>query len=82
MKKQQKSKLYQVLNFDIHLTKDFKGKRYVERITECIPVEDVNDYNYDYRNSEKTLEGKFERFADNTLQDTIQKKQIKNYTNM
>ena len=22
----------QVLNFDIHLTKDFKGKRYVERI--------------------------------------------------
>ena len=27
----------QVLNFDIHLTKDFKGKRYVERITECIP---------------------------------------------
>ena len=26
----------QVLNFDIHLKKDFKGKRYVERITECI----------------------------------------------
>ena len=30
----------QVLNFDIHLTKDFRGKRYVERITECIPVEE------------------------------------------
>ena len=27
----------QVLNFDIHLKKDFRGKRYVERITECIP---------------------------------------------
>ena len=54
-----------VLNFDIHLTKDFKGKRYVERITECIPVEDVNDYNNDYK-SQKTLEGKFERFAENT----------------
>ena len=54
-----------VLNFDIHLTKDFKGKRYVERITECIPVEDVNDYNYDYK-TQKTLEGKFERFAENT----------------
>ena len=54
-----------VLNFDIHLTKDFKGKRYVERITECIPVEDVNDYNYDYKN-QKTLESKFERFAENT----------------
>ena len=54
-----------VLNFDIHLTKDFKGKRYVERITECIPVEDVNDYTYDHR-KEKTLEGKFEKFVDNT----------------
>lgn len=55
----------QVLNFDIHLTKDFKGKRYVERITECIPVEDVNDYTYDHR-KEKTLEGKFDKFVDNT----------------
>ena len=45
----------QVLNFDIHLTKDFKGKRYVERITECIPIEEKNEYTFDYRN-EKTLE--------------------------
>ena len=55
----------QVLNFDIHLTKDFKGKRYVERITECIPIEDVNDYTYEHR-KEKTIEGKFEKFVDNT----------------
>ncbi len=55
----------QVLNFDIHLTKDFNGKRYVERITECIPVEDVNEYTFDHRN-EKTLEGKFDKFVDNT----------------
>ena len=55
----------QVLNFDIHLTKDFKGKRYVERITECIPLEDVNDYTYEHR-KEKTFEGKFEKFVDNT----------------
>ena len=55
----------QVLNFDIHLTKDFKGKRYVERITECIPLEDLNDYTYDHR-MEKSLEGKFEKFVDNT----------------
>ncbi len=54
----------QVLNFDIHLTKDFRGKRYVERITECIPVEDKNEYTFDHRN-EKTLEGKFDRFFDN-----------------
>ena len=53
------------MNFDIHLTKDFKGKRYVERITECIPIEDVNDYTYEHR-KEKTMEGKFEKFVDNT----------------
>ncbi len=55
----------QVLNFDIHLVKDFKGKRYIERITECIPLEDVNDYTFDHQ-KEKTLEGKFEKFVDNT----------------
>ena len=55
----------QVLNFDIHLTKDFRGKRYVERITECIPVEDRNDYTFDHQ-KEKTLEGKFDKFVDNT----------------
>ena len=53
-----------VLNFDIHLIKDFKGRRYIERITECIPIHDVNDYTYDH-NKEKTLEGKFDKFFDN-----------------
>ena len=54
----------QVLNFDIHLTKDFKGKRYVERITECIPIEEKNEYTFDHR-KEKTIEGKFDKFFDN-----------------
>ena len=54
----------QVLNFDIHLTKDFRGKRYVERITECIPVEEKNEYTFEHR-KEKTLEGKFDKFFDN-----------------
>ena len=54
----------QVLNFDIHLTKDFRGKRYVERVTECIPVEDKNEYTFEHRN-ESTLEGKFDKFFDN-----------------
>lgn len=54
----------QVLNFDIHLKKDFRGKRYVERITECIPIEDKNEYTFDHR-KEKTLEGKFDKFFDN-----------------
>jgi len=32
-----------VVNFDIHLTKDISGHRYIERITEVIPVEN-DDY--------------------------------------
>ena len=54
----------QVLNFDIHLVKDFRGRRYIERVTECIPVEDKNEYTFDHR-KEKTLEGKFDKFMDN-----------------
>ena len=54
----------QVLNFDIHLIKDFRGRRYIERITECIPVEEKNEYTFDHR-KEKTLEGKFDKFFDN-----------------
>ena len=54
----------QVLNFDIHLVKDFRGVRYIERITECIPVEEKNEYTFDHRN-EKTLEGKMDKFMDN-----------------
>ncbi len=54
----------QVLNFNIHLVKDFRGRRYIERITECIPVEEKNEYTFDYK-KEKTLEGKFDKFFDN-----------------
>ena len=54
----------QVLNFDIHLVKDFKGRRYIERITECIPVENKNEYTFDHR-KEKTIEGKLDKFIDN-----------------
>ena len=53
-----------VLNFDIHLVKDFRGRRYIERVTECIPVEERNEYTFDHR-KEKTLEGKFDKFMDN-----------------
>ena len=54
----------QVLNFDIHQIKDFRGKRYIERITECIPIESKSEYNFDHR-KEKTIEGKFDKFFDN-----------------
>jgi pilus assembly protein CpaF len=54
----------QVLNFDVHQVKDFRGKRYIERITECIPVEEKNEYTFDHR-KEKTIEGKLDKFMDN-----------------
>ena len=53
-----------VLNFDIRLVKDFRGRRYIERVTECIPVEQKNEYTFDHR-KEKTLEGKIDKFMDN-----------------
>ena len=54
----------QVLNFDVHLVKDFRGRRYIERVTECIPIEDKNEYTFDHKN-QKTLEGKLDKFLDN-----------------
>ena len=54
-----------VLNFNVHLVKDFRGNRYIQRVTECIPVIDKNDYNYNCRN-ETTLEGKFDTFIENS----------------
>ena len=56
-----------VLNFDIHLVKDFRGNRYIERVTECIPVEDKNEYTYDYQ-KEKTFDAKISKFLDNATQ--------------
>lgn len=73
----------QVLNFDIHLTKDFRGKRYVERITECIPIEEKNEYTFDHRN-EKTLEGKFDKFFDNATRyfEKVTDRQLYTYRNI
>lgn len=73
----------QVLNFDIHLVKDFRGRRYIERVTECIPVEEKNEYTFDFRN-EKTLEGKFEKFFDNATHyfTNITNKQLYTYRNI
>jgi len=31
--------IIRVLNFDIHMERDITGKRYIERITECIPLD-------------------------------------------
>ena len=54
----------QVLNFDIHLQKDFRGRRYIERVTECIPIHDELTYDHDYK-GQKTMDGKVEKFFEN-----------------
>ena len=54
----------QVLNFDIHLQKDFRGRRYIERVTECIPIVDQKTYDHDYK-GEKTMDGKVQKFFEN-----------------
>jgi pilus assembly protein CpaF len=52
-----------VLHFDIHLKKDYNGHRYIERITECVPLDQDVPYPADYRNA-RSLEQKLERFMD------------------
>ena len=73
----------QVLNFDIHLIKDFRGRRYIERITECIPVVEKNEYTFDHR-KEKTLEGKFDKFFDNATHyfENVTDRQLYTYRNI
>ncbi|CAI6054749.1 hypothetical protein PAECIP112173_01536 [Paenibacillus sp. JJ-100] len=34
-----------VINFDVHMKKDAEGRRYIERITECIPRSRNEEYN-------------------------------------
>ena len=73
----------QVLNFDIHLSKDFRGKRYIERVTECTPIHSQDEYSTDFK-KEKTLEGKFDVFFDNATQyfRKITDKKVYEYRNI
>ena len=72
-----------VLNFNIHLVKDFRGRRYIERVTECIPVEDKNEYTFDHQ-KEKTLEGKMDKFLDNATRyfAKVTNKEMYRYVNV
>ena len=54
----------QVLNFDIHLQKDFRGRRYIERVTECIPVKDSKTYDFEYK-KEHDMDSKVTKFFEN-----------------
>ena len=73
----------QVLNFDIHLVKDFTGNRYIQRVTECVPIEDVNAYTFE-QSKEKSLEGKFDMFADNATRyfQKVTNKELYKYVNI
>ncbi|MCM3339920.1 Flp pilus assembly complex ATPase component TadA [Paenibacillus sp. MER TA 81-3] len=42
-----------VIHFDVHLSRDADGKRYIERITECIPVRITDDGSSDVDTAEQ-----------------------------
>lgn len=49
----------EVVNFDIHMSKDISGHRYIERITEIIPVESSDYPEITTNNGTTTLDGFF-----------------------
>lgn len=69
----------QVINFDIHLKRAVDGSRYIERITECIPLEQTYTYNNDYRKV-KDVNQKLDKFMDNAVEYFQHMTQSKNYT--
>lgn len=69
----------QVINFDIHLKRAVDGSRYIERITECIPLEKEFNYNNDYRNV-KQMEQKMDKFMDNAVEYFQHMTQTNNFT--
>ncbi|MEG0872488.1 MAG: pilus assembly protein CpaF [Clostridia bacterium] len=69
----------QVINFDIHLKRGVDGTRFIERITECIPLEPTFTYNNDYRKA-KEMDQKMEKFMDNAVEYFQHMTQTNNYT--
>ncbi|MEG1009754.1 MAG: pilus assembly protein CpaF [Clostridia bacterium] len=67
-----------VINFDIHLKKGTDGTRFIERITECVPVTRTFNYNDSYKN-EKKIEDKLDKFMDNTVEYYKHMTQTSNY---
>jgi len=73
----------QVLNFDIHLQKDFRGRRYIERVTECIPVKDSKTYDFEYK-KEHDMDSKVTKFFENatTYFSKVTNKELYKYVNI
>ncbi|WP_206099775.1 ATPase, T2SS/T4P/T4SS family [Longirhabdus pacifica] len=57
----------EVLNFNVHLVKSPTGQRYIDRITECIPMEETQQYGMDYKGETK-FERKVTAFMDNVAE--------------
>ena len=68
-----------VINFDIHLKKGTDGVRFIERITECIPLERTFSYNEDYKKT-KDMDKKLDKFMDNAVEYFKHMTQTSNYT--
>lgn len=69
----------QVINFDIHLKRGTDGTRYIERITECVPLEKKFNYNREYKKS-KDMNDKIDKFMDNAVEYFEHMTQTSNYT--
>ena len=57
----------------------YKLTRYIERITECIPLEQTYSYNNDYRKA-KDINQKLDKFMDNAVEYFQHVTQANNYT--
>lgn len=68
-----------VINFDVHLKKGVDGTRYIERITECVPVEESFNYT-DENKRHKTIEGKLDVLINNATEYFRHVTQNSNYT--
>ncbi|MNO92799.1 Type II/IV secretion system protein [compost metagenome] len=68
-----------VINFNVHLKRGTDGTRYIDRITECIPIERKFEYNNDYRKTEN-MDQKLDKFMDNAVEYFRHMTETSNYT--
>ncbi|MCX8075314.1 MAG: ATPase, T2SS/T4P/T4SS family [Clostridia bacterium] len=68
-----------VINFNIHLKRGTDGTRYIDRITECVPIERKFEYNNDYRKT-TDMDKKLDKFMDNAVEYFRHMTETSNYT--
>lgn len=67
----------EVLNFDIHLSRDYSGKRFISRITEIIPIREENEFPENFR--ELNGDDANKAFMDTVLTYFKRKTEVKSY---